>query len=59
MGNLDDLLPLFLSEAKERLERLTQLACEGELDADSARAARRELHALKGATRMMGMRELS
>jgi chemotaxis protein histidine kinase CheA len=56
---VDDLLPLFLSEAKDRLERLTVLAQEVEQDAETARKARRELHALKGASNMMQLREMS
>lgn len=54
---LDDLLPLFLGEAGERLERLAGLLQS--MDDEHAAAARRELHALKGASRMMGLAEVS
>lgn len=54
---LDDLLPLFLGEAGERLERLAGLL--ESVDDERAAAARRELHALKGASRMMGLTEVS
>jgi len=57
--DLADLLPLFLREAGERLERLGQLVSGDELDQEAARLAKRELHALKGATRMMRLEKLS
>src|SRR6187549_819485 len=49
-----DLVPLFVTEARERLERLTLLApaLDGE-DPAALVEARRELHTLKGAGRMM------
>ena len=56
---VDDLLPLFLSEARDRLERLVLLADTVEREAETARKARRELHALKGASNMMQLREMS
>lgn len=55
----DDLLPLFLAEVRERLERLAALASEVDRDEEAARRARRELHALKGASNMMRHKELS
>jgi chemotaxis protein histidine kinase CheA/ActR/RegA family two-component response regulator len=58
-NDLDDLLPLFLEEAGSRLERLATLF---ELAADDPGAAvqvRRELHALKGAARLMGLTEVA
>jgi len=55
----DDLLPLFLAEAGDRLERLTGLIDEAESDGESLAQVRRELHALKGAGRMMGLSEFS
>ncbi len=57
--DLDDLLPLFLSEARDRLERLVEVAERVEDEEDAARSARRELHALKGASRMMRLMEFS
>lgn len=57
-GPVDDLLPLFLAEAGERLEALGDLL-EGVPDEDGAASARRQLHALKGASRMMGLSEVS
>ncbi len=54
---LGDLMPLFLGEAGERLERLAGLL--ESVDDERAAAARRELHALKGASRMMGLAEVS
>ncbi|MCU0232523.1 MAG: response regulator [Thermoanaerobaculales bacterium] len=60
-GDADELLSLFLDEAGERLERLRGLAEEAWADADGARrrALQRELHALKGASRMLGLTELA
>ncbi|HSO21496.1 MAG TPA: response regulator [Chondromyces sp.] len=55
----DELLPLFLDEAGERLERLNELVRRVDDDPEAAVAVRRELHALKGASRMMGLGELS
>ncbi len=56
-GAHDDLLPLFLDEATERLQRLRDLlAVEG---GGAARAARRELHTLKGASRMIGLVDIA
>ena len=54
-----DLLPLFLDEARDRLERLETAVENLADDPDAAIPARRELHALKGASRMMGLRELA
>ncbi len=55
----DELLPLFLAEAEDRLDRLVVMAPMVETDEETARSARRELHALKGASRMMGLIEVS
>ncbi len=54
----DDLLPMFLAEASERLNRLGRLLLGRSTDADFIRA-RRELHALKGAGRMLGLAEFA
>jgi HPt (histidine-containing phosphotransfer) domain-containing protein len=53
-----ELFPLFLTEARSRVERLLTLA--GRVDGSLAAAgdARRELHTLKGACRLMGLIEL-
>jgi chemotaxis protein histidine kinase CheA/ActR/RegA family two-component response regulator len=58
-GDHDDLLPLFLAEAAERLQRLDDAVGRLPDDAAAVASARRELHALKGATRMMGFGELA
>jgi len=51
--DLGDLIPLFVGEARGRLERLVGL-CPGVADdPDAAAEARRELHTLKGAGRML------
>lgn len=57
--DLDDLLPLFLAEAAERLERLGDLAARATTDSAALGLARRELHALKGAGRMMRLDEFA
>ncbi len=54
-SDLDDLLPLFLEEAGARLDRLTVLLGSAGEDPDAAVQVRRELHALKGAARLMGL----
>ena len=46
---LEQLLPVFVAEARERLERLAGLAVALELDEAAAPELRRELHTLKGA----------
>jgi two-component system, chemotaxis family, sensor kinase CheA len=48
-----DLVPLFVEEARDRLERLATHVPRLEADAQSAVEAKRELHTLKGAGRMM------
>ena len=55
----DDLLPLFATEARERLERVAAALPGADEDAEQCRVARRELHALKGASRMMGLGRLA
>jgi two-component system chemotaxis sensor kinase CheA len=57
--DLGDLLPLFLSEARDRLEKLSILLGSEVLSVEDGKQARRELHALKGASRMMRLTELS
>lgn len=57
----DDLLPLFLAEATDRLDRLDEILApvaptEG---SEEWRSARRELHTLKGASRMMGLPDIA
>lgn len=61
MGTADDadLIALFLEEAGERLERVRELADRFGSDDGAAVELRRELHALKGASRMMGLIEIS
>ncbi|MFZ5785981.1 MAG: hybrid sensor histidine kinase/response regulator [Acidobacteriota bacterium] len=54
-----DLVPLFVSEARGRIERLAQLAARVESDADALPEVRRELHTLKGAGRMLRLAPLA
>src|SRR3954468_14266619 len=48
-----DLIPLFVEEARDRLERLASSVPKLEVDPQSGGEAKRELHTLKGAGRMM------
>ncbi len=48
-----DLIPLFVEEARDRLERLATCIPHLESDAQSVVEVKRELHTLKGAGRMM------
>jgi chemotaxis protein histidine kinase CheA len=48
-----DLIPLFVEEARDRLERLASSVPRLEVDPQSTVEAKRELHTLKGAGRMM------
>ncbi len=57
--NLRELLDLFLDEAYGRLERLALAAPGVASDSATALVAQRELHALKGAARMMGLGEIA
>ena len=50
---LFDLIPLFLSEARERVERLLELAPQVESSGAAVVEARREFHTLKGSCRML------
>lgn len=54
----DDLLPMFLVEAGERLDLLARLLASTTDEKDLIRA-RRELHALKGASRMLGLSDFA
>ncbi|TFG39572.1 MAG: hypothetical protein E4H44_01825, partial [Candidatus Aminicenantes bacterium] len=58
-ADLDDLLPLFIEEAGGRLDRLAALFDEAIEDPGAAVQVRRELHALKGAARLMGLTEIA
>ncbi|MEX1309188.1 MAG: Hpt domain-containing protein, partial [Candidatus Sulfomarinibacteraceae bacterium] len=58
-ADLDDLLPLFLEEAGSRLDRLAVLIPQTDVDAAAGVQVRRELHALKGASRLMGLTEVA
>lgn len=51
--DLTDLVPLFVTEARGRLEKLATLAPRLDGDAAAAAEIRRELHTLKGAGRML------
>jgi chemotaxis protein histidine kinase CheA len=54
-----DLAPLFVSETRARLERLAALAPRIAGDTAAAAEARRELHTIKGAGRMLGLAAIS
>jgi two-component system chemotaxis sensor kinase CheA len=56
---LGDLLQLFLEEARDRLLHLNAALVKPQPGDDDLRIARRELHALKGASRMLGLHDLS
>jgi len=56
---VSDLLPLFLEEAGDRLERMGELLEIIDEDSEAVVQVRRELHALKGASRMMGFGEMA
>jgi HPt (histidine-containing phosphotransfer) domain-containing protein len=53
-----ELFPLFLTEARGRVEHLLRLASRLGASTGAADDARRELHTLKGACRLMGLPEL-
>jgi len=54
-----DLVPLFVEEARERLDRLAGLVVRVEAEKDAVIEAKRELHTLKGAGRMMQIAPLA
>lgn len=54
-GELSELVPVFVGEARERLQRLADLIPRLRDDAAALTEAKRELHTLKGAGRMMGL----
>jgi chemotaxis protein histidine kinase CheA/ActR/RegA family two-component response regulator len=54
-----ELLALFLEEAGDRLERIFELVATTESDGQAPTQLRRELHAMKGAARMMGLGEIA
>jgi HPt (histidine-containing phosphotransfer) domain-containing protein len=54
-----ELFPLFLTEARSRVERLLTLAGRVDVSPVAAGDARLELHTLKGACRLMGLVELT
>lgn len=53
-----DLIPLFLGEARERVERLLALASQLESSSAAVVEARREFHTLKGSCRMLKLSAL-
>jgi len=59
LRNDDDLHSLFLEEAGDRIERLRALVGAMDENEDGPAKVRRELHALKGASRMMGFRQVA
>ena len=54
MRDLTELLPLFLSEARGRIGQLLALAPQLASSPPALAAARRELHTLRGASRLVG-----
>jgi two-component system, chemotaxis family, sensor kinase CheA len=58
-ADFTDLVPLFVGETRGRLERLAALAARVETDPQAAAEARRELHTVKGAGRMLGLQALA
>jgi len=54
-----DLIPLFVSEARERIDRLSALAPKVAGEREAVTEAKRELHTLKGAGRMLQLPALS
>jgi chemotaxis protein histidine kinase CheA len=57
--DVDELLPLFLDEATGRIERLSELIPAAADQPDAAVQVRRELHALKGAARLLSLRDVA
>jgi two-component system chemotaxis sensor kinase CheA len=59
--NIDDeeLRALFLEEAGDRVDRIAGLVASLETDSESRPQLLRELHALKGASRMMGLGKIA
>jgi two-component system, chemotaxis family, sensor kinase CheA len=54
-----DLVPLFVEEARDRIERLATFVPQMEGNADSVVEVKRELHTLKGAGRMLQIAPLA
>ena len=54
-----DLVPLFVEEARDRIERLATFLPQLEADAQAAVEVKRELHTLKGAGRMLRLAALA
>jgi two-component system chemotaxis sensor kinase CheA len=54
-----DLVPLFVEEARDRIERLATFVPSMEADAQSVVEVKRELHTLKGAGRMLQIAPLA
>jgi chemotaxis protein histidine kinase CheA len=54
-----DLVPVFVEEARERLDRLATLVPRLPGDPEAVVATRRELHTLKGSSRMLGLGALA
>jgi two-component system chemotaxis sensor kinase CheA len=54
-----DLVPLFVEEARDRIERLATFLPQIEADAQAAVEVKRELHTLKGAGRMLRLAALA
>ncbi len=56
---LRDLIPLFVDEARDRIERLATLAPRLPADEDSRAEVKRELHTIKGAARMLQLGQIA
>jgi chemotaxis protein histidine kinase CheA/CheY-like chemotaxis protein len=55
----DELMALYLAEAGERLDEMRSLEDRADDDPEARAAIRRQLHALKGSSRMLGLREMA
>ncbi len=56
---LRDLIPLFVDEARDRIERLATLAPRLPEDPESRAEVKRELHTIKGAARMLQIGQIA
>lgn len=50
-----DLVPVFVEEARDRVDHLASVAGQVAADGEAATVAKRELHTLKGSARMLGL----
>lgn len=57
--DLNDLVPIFVDEVQDRLERLATLAPRLPDDEDARAEVKRELHTVKGAARMLQLGQIA